>query len=126
MGVDNPLYSYNLDTNQWVNHDFTEIIPDGFNDELGFSDLVIDYNGTKWIGGLNTGVIGFNENSGNIQLKNINDIDNLPSPYVKSLAIDDNNHLWIGTIKGLRVLYNTSNFFDSNPSTQRHSLLHFF
>ena len=117
--VDNPLYSYNLDTNQWVNYDFTEIIPDGFNDELGFSDLVIDYNGTKWIGGLNTGVIGFNENSGDIQLKKINDIDDLPSPYVKSLAIDDNNHLWIGTIKGLRVLYNTSNFFDSNPSTQQ-------
>ena len=117
--VDNPLYSYNLDTNQWVNHDFTEIIPDGFNDELGFSDLVIDYNGTKWIGGLNSGLIGFNENSGNTQLKKINDIDNLPSPYVKSLAIDNNNHLWIGTIKGLRVLYNTSNFFDSNSSTQQ-------
>ena len=117
--VDNPLYSYNLDTNQWINYDFTEIIPDGFNDELGFSDLVIDYNGTKWIGGLNSGLIGFNENSGNTQLKKINDIDNLPSPYVKSLAIDNNNHLWIGTIKGLRVLYNTSNFFDSNSSTQQ-------
>ena len=40
-------------------------------------------------------------------------------PYVKSLAMDNNNHLWIGTIKGIRVLYNTSNFFDVNVSTQQ-------
>ena len=119
--VDNPLKSFNLDTNQWSSYDFTQIIPDGFNDELGFSDIVIGSNGTKWIGGLNSGLIGFNENAGNPLLKRINDNDvgNLPSPYVKSLAMDNNNHLWIGTIKGLRVLYNTSNFFDANVSTQQ-------
>ena len=119
--VDNPLKSFNLDTNQWTSYDFTQIIPDGFNDELGFSDIVIGSNGTKWIGGLNSGLIGFNENAGNPLLKRINDNDvgNLPSPYVKSLAMDNNNHLWIGTIKGLRVLYNTSNFFDANVSTQQ-------
>jgi ligand-binding sensor domain-containing protein len=119
--VDSPLKSYNLDTNQWSSYDFTQIIPDGYNDELGFSDIVIGSNGTKWIGGLNSGLIGFNENGGNPLLKRINDNDigNLPSPYVKSLAMDNNNHLWIGTIKGLRVLYNTSNFFDTNVSTQQ-------
>ncbi|MDC0654671.1 ABC transporter substrate-binding protein [Flavobacteriaceae bacterium] len=119
--VDSPLKSFNLDTNQWSSYDFTQIIPDGFNDELGFSDIVIGSNGTKWIGGLNSGLIGFNENAGNPLLKRINDNDvgNLPSPYVKSLAMDNNNHLWIGTIKGLRVLYNTSNFFDANVSTQQ-------
>ena len=119
--VDNPLKSFNLDTNQWSSYDFTQIIPDGFNDELGFSDIVIGSNGTKWIGGLNSGLIGFNENAGNPLIKRINDNDvgNLPSPYVKSLAMDNNNHLWIGTIKGLRVLYNTSNFFDANVSTQQ-------
>ena len=68
-----------------------------------------------------SGLIGFNENGGNPLIKKLNDNDtgNLPSPYVKSLAIDNNNHLWIGTIKGLRVLYNTSNFFNTNPSTQQ-------
>ena len=118
--VDKPLKSFNLDTNQWSSYDFTQIIPDG-NDELGFSDIVIGSNGTKWIGGLNSGLIGFNENEGNPLLKRINDNDvgNLPSAYVKSLALDNNNHLWIGTIKGLRVLYNTSNFFDANVSTQQ-------
>ena len=42
----------------------------------------------------------------------------MPSPYVRSLAVDNNNHLWIGTVEGLRVLYNTTNFFDSNVVTQ--------
>ena len=28
------------------------------------------------------------------------------------MAIDKQNQLWIGTLKGLRVLYNTSNFFE--------------
>ena len=119
--VDSPLKSYNLDTNQWSSYDFTQIIADGYNDELGFSDIVTDGNGTKWIGGLNSGIIGFNENGGNPLIKKLNDNDtgNLPSSYVKSLAIDNNNHLWIGTIKGLRVLYNTSNFFNTNASTQQ-------
>ena len=119
--VDSPLKSYNLDTNQWSSYDFTQIIADGQNDELGFSDIVIDGNGTKWIGGLNSGLIGFNENGGNPLIKKLNDNDtgNLPSSYVKSLAIDNNNHLWIGTIKGLRVLYNTSNFFNTNVATQQ-------
>jgi len=119
--IDSPLKSYNLDTNQWSSYDFTQIIADGYNDELGFSDIVVDGNGTKWIGGLNSGLIGFNENGGNPLIKKLNDNDtgNLPSPYVKSLAIDNNNHLWIGTIKGLRVLYNTSNFFNTNVATQQ-------
>ena len=119
--IDSPLKSYNLDTNQWSSYDFTQIIADGHNDELGFSDIVVDGNGTKWIGGLNSGLIGFNENGGNPLIKKLNDNDtgNLPSPYVKSLAIDNNNHLWIGTIKGLRVLYNTSNFFNTNVATQQ-------
>ena len=34
-----------------------------------------------------------------------------PSTAVKALALDKNNVLWIGTYRGLRVLYNTSNFF---------------
>jgi hypothetical protein len=49
-------------------------------------------------------------------LKNISDeeVSNLPTTAIKSLALDKNNVLWIGTYRGLRVLYNTSNFFSNN------------
>ena len=118
--VDNPLKSYDPNSGQWQSYDFTDIIPDGLNDELGFSDIEIGQLGNKWIGGLRSGLIGFNENSGSPLLKKIFDMEqaNLPSPYVRSLAVDKNNHLWIGTVEGLRVLYNTTNFFDSNVITQ--------
>lgn len=118
--VAKPLKSFNTTTGQWVGYDFTEIIPDPLGDEFGYSDVVIDANNTKWIGGYNLGLIGFNENGGNHLLKFINDEEqaNLPSPLIRALAIDKQNQLWIGTIRGLRVLYNTSSFFeDDNVNT---------
>ena len=112
--VDRPLKSYNPETGQWQGYDFTEIIPEGLTDELGFSDIVIGPDGTKWIGGLNSGVIGFNETEN--QIKNIFDESqaNLPSTAVRSLALDNRSQLWIGTTNGLRVLFNTANFFNDN------------
>ncbi len=114
--IDSPLKSYNLDNNSWNSYDFTEIINDGFQDELGFNDIEVDAYGNKWIAGLRSGLIGFNNESGTNQLRKVynQDQSNMPSSYVKSIAIDNNNHLWIGTIQGLRVLYNTSNFFDTS------------
>lgn len=107
--VQKPLNKF--ENNQWTSYDFSSIISDPMSDENGFSEIVIGPDGTKWIGGLKKGLIGFNENG--TVLKNINDEDiaNLPSTAVKALALDKNNVLWIGTYKGLRVLYNTSSFF---------------
>ncbi len=117
--VDNALKSYDPNSGLWRSYSFAEIIPDP-NDELGFSDIEIDQLGNKWIGGLRSGLIGFNENSGSPLIKKIYDEEqsNLPNRYIRSLAVDKNNHLWIGTIKGIRVLYNTGNFFESNVVTQ--------
>jgi len=117
--VDNALKSYDPNSGLWRSYSFAEIIPDP-NDELGFSDIEIDQLGNKWIGGLRSGLIGFNENSGTPLIKKIYDEEqsNLPNRYIRSLAVDKNNHLWIGTIKGIRVLYNTANFFESNVVTQ--------
>ena len=121
--IDSPLKSFNLESNNWNSYDFTQIINDGFQDELGFNDIEIDDYGNKWIASLRSGLIGFNENSGSsIQIRKVysQDQSNMPSSNVKSIAVDNNNHLWIGTIQGLRVLYNTSNFFESSVvSTQQ-------
>ncbi len=117
--VDNPLKSFSLDNYSWNSYDFTEIINDGFQDELGFNDIEIDDYGNKWIASLRSGLIGFNNDSGNIRLRKVfsQDQSDMPSSYVKSIAVDNNNHLWIGTVQGLRVLYNTSNFFDASVVT---------
>lgn len=114
--VDKALKSYNPSTGEWRGYSFSDIIPDPFFDELGFGDITIDRNGTKWICAYNKGVIGYNEDGNHI--RNINsDEQNMPSSVVTSVAVDNNNQLWIGTIKGLRVLYNTGGFFEMpNPT----------
>ncbi|MCB0374493.1 MAG: T9SS type A sorting domain-containing protein [Sinomicrobium sp.] len=102
---------------QWVDYSITSIIPDPFNDELGFREIVIDDNNYKFFTSSNHGLIGFYENDGGAPLiKNISENGGgLPSDYISALAVDKDNELWIGTFNGLSVLYNTDNFFSGNP-----------
>ena len=110
--VNRAIKSFNPTNNQWNSYSFESIIDNPVYDNLGFGDLIIDNNNTKWVSSFSKGVIGFNENNGSPLLKSIGEIDgNLPTKTVRALAIDNRNQLWIGTDIGLRVLYNTSNFF---------------
>ncbi|MCC1485473.1 type IX secretion system anionic LPS delivery protein PorZ [Winogradskyella immobilis] len=117
--VDFALRVYNPSNGQWQSFDFSSLIEDALLDELGFSDIVIDRNGTKWIAGFTNGVIAYNENLSE-PIKNIRTEDQgLPIEHIRALAIDSSNQLWIGTDFGLRVLFNTSGFFeDPNPVAQ--------
>ena len=71
--IQKPLKKFNPTTNQWTSYDFSSIITNPLTDENGFSEIVIGPDGTKWIGGLKKGVIGFNETG--MLLKNIDDED---------------------------------------------------
>lgn len=114
--VENQLKSYNPSNNQWQSYSLKEIIPSAF-DNNGFSDVVIDNNGTKWLGSSNYGVISFNESIGGGRIKAVyREDENMPTARVYALALDNRNQLWIGTERGIRVLYNTSNFFDSTST----------
>ncbi|NRD19031.1 ABC transporter substrate-binding protein [Winogradskyella eckloniae] len=117
--IDSPLKSYNPSTGNWQSYSFTSLIEDGFDDEDGFFEVEIDNNGTKWIGSYDNGLIAFNESVSNNPLRNINTAAQNVQPFTRfiSLAIDNNNQLWVGTTNGLRVLYNTSGFYDDpNPT----------
>ena len=111
--IDEPLKSFNPATNQWRSYDFTDVIIDGFTGgNLGYADIVIGNNETKWIASYKYGLIGFNENGNNPLIKSISNEDaNMPTELATALVLDNRNQLWIGTLRGLRVLYNTSNFF---------------
>lgn len=113
----NPLKSYDPNSGSWQGHDFSSIIENALLDEYGFFDIVIDNNGTKWVGGYSNGLYAYNENLAN-PLKNLtSEEQNLPFPRVTALEIDNRNQLWVGTFSGLRVLFNTSGFFDDpNPT----------
>ncbi|MFL1012453.1 type IX secretion system anionic LPS delivery protein PorZ [Flavisericum labens] len=113
--IENQLKSYNPSNNQWKSYPLKDIIANP-SDNNGFGDIVIDNNNTKWMASaFSFGVIAFNENLGDRGIKAIfrEEENMLPSP-VSALALDNRSQLWIGTERGIRVLYNTGNFFDDN------------
>ncbi|MDG1730816.1 MAG: two-component regulator propeller domain-containing protein [Algibacter sp.] len=114
--VGSPLNRYQNGT--WTSFGFFEIISDPIS-HLGFSNIEIDdSSGTKFVGSSSFGLIGFNENGGNPQIENIgSEAQNMPTAFVTAIALDKRNQLWIGTIRGLRVLFNTSNFFTEENIT---------
>jgi hypothetical protein len=113
----NPLKSYDPNSGTWQGYDFSSIIEDSLLDEFGFFDIAIDNNGTKWIGGYEKGLYAYNENLSNPLKTLSSEEQNLPFPRVTALEIDNRNQLWVGTFSGLRVLFNTSGFFDDpNPT----------
>ncbi|WP_435136271.1 ABC transporter substrate-binding protein [Formosa sp. A9] len=107
-----PLKSYNPDNGQWRSYSFGGLFSDGFNGEWGFCDLEIDNAGVVWTGGYVNGLMGYDYNNGSPRIKSLSeDTQNMPSSVVSAVAVDNRNQVWIGTIRGLRVLYNTANFF---------------
>lgn len=113
--VDRALKSFNPSTGQWQGYSFSDIIPNALTGERGFGDLELGSGGMKWVSSYDNGLIGINTETG--ETNNVfSEEQNMPSSQATAIAIDSRNQLWIGTIKGLRVLFNTSNFVeDPNP-----------
>lgn len=86
-------------------------------------DLVIDYNGNKWMAMKGVGMFGYNDNgtisnTGDdkwIQLNSGENTGALPSNEVNALAVDFDNEIWIGTDNGFAVLYASESAFDAIP-----------
>lgn len=109
--VDRALKSYDPTSGQWQGYSFSALITDPLFGERGFGDLAIGTGGMKWITAYNAGLIGINTDTG--QINNVfSESQNMPSSQGRAVAVDSRNQVWIGTAKGLRVLFNTSGFVD--------------
>lgn len=101
---------------QWKSYPMDKIITTP--DRNDFATMVIDKYNTKWMSTSINGVIGFNESTNTFKKMTFGtDLGNLPAPDVRALAVDTKNQLWIGTTKGLRVLYNVNDFQTENQLT---------
>jgi len=103
------LKKFTPSNNSWAAYNFEEAVS-GVD---SYGKMVIDRNGTKWLPSGKSGVVAFNESLGN-KLMIISEEGNLPSIRAMSLAIDNNNRLWIGTSRGLRVLSGIDRFTTEN------------
>ena len=82
-----------------------------------YNNMVIDRNRTKWIAAFNDGIVAFNENLNN-KFININVSNgNLPDPVVTCVALDNRNQLWIGTLRGLRIVSSIDRFLTEEEIT---------
>ncbi|MCW9038395.1 T9SS type A sorting domain-containing protein [Altibacter sp.] len=98
-------------------------IVDGDN-EVGFSDLKISREGYVFFGASKTGLIGYNPANG--QFNSISDDvgnGNLVSTDIRSLAFDNQNRLWIGSTRGLRVLFSVGNFFNDEANNDAQPII---
>ncbi|MFH6945746.1 two-component regulator propeller domain-containing protein [Flavobacterium sp. FlaQc-50] len=94
---------------QWQSYSMSSIITDI--NGTSYGNIVIDKNGTKWMGTNREGVVAFNEKTNTFKkITTGEDSGNLPAADVRAVAVDTKGQLWIGTTKGLRVLSNVSNF----------------
>ena len=106
---------------QFQKVDITDILPNPTS-ELALNKLVISREGSIFIGTSGTGVLGYNPNSGKFN-KLTEDAGNLPTNNTRALAFDKQNRLWIGTLRGLRVLYSPGSFFDENAVPNAQSII---
>lgn len=108
-----PLKSYDPNTNQWRSYDFSSLIPNPITDNVGFEEVTFGPNGLVYVASFSHGVIGFDTNTQNIRSLNAEN-GNLPDGVARAVALDNRGQLWIGTDKGLRVLYNATNFMEAS------------
>ena len=114
--VERPLKSFDPNTNNWQSFSFSDLIKEPITDENGFGDLDFTSNGIFFVASQSNGMIGYDVNTSTIN-NVFSEAQNLPSTNTTIVELDNNNQLWIGTDRGLRVLFNTSNFTtDPNPS----------
>ncbi len=115
--INNGLKLFNPETKEIENININGVIANPIADP-GFSKLVLDRRGNVFFGSGSNGVIGYNPSDGIVRKINAGNDSSFALEDVRSLAVDQNNQLWIGTRGGLRVFFNTANVFEQiNPSS---------
>ncbi|WP_375237797.1 ABC transporter substrate-binding protein [Aurantibacter sp.] len=100
--------------NQWSSVNLDEIINPP-NSNLGFGELSFDGNGNIFMATHGYGLISYKEVNGEKIFNNISGIENnMPDNSIKTVKVDQNNQVWFGTGKGLRVVYNSEEFASGN------------
>lgn len=101
---------------QFQKIDITSVVANPLK-ELALGKLALSRENNVFIGSNSNGLLGYNPRT-----ETFNKLDdgagNLPTTSVRALAFDAQNQLWIGTLKGLRILYSPGSFFEPGETPE--------
>lgn len=99
---------------QWTAYDLSELILD-YKQEAGYSNLELYNKKILFFGSVSSGLIGVDISQSPPQMKRIMGGDmGLPSDDIRSIRLDKDNRLWVGTKEGLVILYAPNRFFEDD------------
>lgn len=92
--------------------------------EQALIDVEISREGFVFIGTAENGLVGYNPTSGSLN-RIVDGVGqgNLPLANARAIAFDRQNRLWIGTSRGLRVLFNVGGFFNEESNTDAQEII---
>lgn len=97
---------------QWTSYDLSEILS-SFN--AGHSNMQLFNNKFLFFGEATSGVIGVDISQSLPVMKRLMGGDaGLPSDDIRSIRLDKDNRLWVGTKDGIAVLYAPNRFFEDD------------
>lgn len=101
---------------QFQKNELTDIIP-GVVDGGALGELRISREGYVFFAYDRGGLLGFNPVNAQLRIATEGiGSGNLPVNNVRALEFDQQNRLWIGTLRGLRVLFNVGGFFEEGAN----------
>lgn len=99
---------------QWTSYDLSEIVLD-YTAESGYSNLELYNNKILFFGGINSGLMAVDISQSPPKMKRLLGGDaGLPNDDIRSIRLDKDNRLWVGTRAGIAVLYAPNRFFDED------------
>jgi len=102
--------------------DVSNIIP--AEQEQALSEIKISREGYPFFGAVDNGLVGYNPTTNEFnKIEEGVGSGNLPINNIRALAFDNQNRLWIGTTKGLRVLSSVSGFFDEGDTPDSRAII---
>ena len=121
----NTIKQFSEDVNGGVSYDFEGVlsIPENRFDFYNFEEFLFDRSDDViYIATHQNGIIGYELSTLNsIEISSV-ELQNMPSINVKSLALDKNGELWIGTQSGIRKITNPQSMF-RNGNIQAESII---
>jgi streptogramin lyase len=108
---------------QFQSFDLSGIIGDPFA-ERGLNNIDITREGNIFMASSTNGLIGFNPSTNQFgRIVEGLGSGNLPDKNVRAVAVDNRNQVWIGTLKGLRVLFNPGGLFQENANVDAQPII---